>query len=302
MATFDFSKAASIITTSPTPILDVMSTQFGVPQCMLDFTKGILNAFPSPVLNSINSGIEEGKELADSIFKDITRRLFLDTGIVEYDTTLGRFVFVSSSSNLGVEQDMLSNLNNMYGLGTILGFGAEAWAIGQNVSAQIDLVKQCVDQMKSFLALQKGASAVADKLSGFTGIDANGNPVSFPAPPPALEAASKVYDDNKETLEQASGFIAQADIQLQNIRDIKQARQQDPANNPEPVFWENMVNEDPTSPWFGQTLGQALSGLTSFDLLEAETGPDGRAIIPSSSSIPEIFYATSGMAPPLSVK
>ena len=302
MATFDFSKAASIITTSPTPILDVMSTQFGVPQCMLDFTKGILNAFPSPVLNSINSGIEEGKELADSIFKDITRRLFLDTGIVEYDTTLGRFVFVSSSSNLGVEQDMLSNLNNMYGLGTILGFGAEAWAIGQNVSAQIDLVKQCVDQMKSFLALQKGASAVADKLSGFTGIDANGNPVSFPAPPPALEAASKVYDDNKETLEQASGFIAQAAIQLQNIRDIKQARQQDPANNPEPVFWENMVNEDPTSPWFGQTLGQALSGLTSFDLLEAETGPDGRAIIPSSSSIPEIFYATSGMAPPLSVK
>ena len=57
MATFDFSKAASIITTSPTPILDVMSTQFGVPQCMLDFTKEILAAFPSPILNSINSGI-----------------------------------------------------------------------------------------------------------------------------------------------------------------------------------------------------------------------------------------------------
>jgi len=302
MATFDFSKAASIITTSPSPILDVMSTQFGVPQCMLDFTKEILAAFPSPVLNSINAGIDDGKALADSIFKDIMRRVFLDTGIVEYDTTLGRFVFVSSSSNMGVEQDMLSNLNNMYGLGTILGFGAEAWVIGQNVSAQINQIKQCVDQMKSFLALQKGASAVADKLAGFTGVDANGNPVSFPAPPPVLEAASKVYDDNKQVLEQAGGFIAQADSQLQNIKDIKQARLADPENNPEPVFWNNMVNDDPNSPWFGQTLGNALSGLTTFDLMDAEASPTGQAIVPTVAPVKSILYGPSSMGPPLSTK
>ena len=89
MATFDYSKAAGIITTSPEPVLDAMSSLFGVPQCMIDMAKDVLNAFPSPVLNSMDSGIKEGKALADSVFKDVMRRVFLDTGIVEYDTTFG---------------------------------------------------------------------------------------------------------------------------------------------------------------------------------------------------------------------
>ena len=98
MASWDFSKAAGIITTSPTPILDALAVQYGVPQCMLDMAKDVLAAFPSPVLNSIQSGIQDGKNRADEIMKDIMRRIFLDSGIVEYDTELGRFVFVSSSS------------------------------------------------------------------------------------------------------------------------------------------------------------------------------------------------------------
>ena len=167
MATFDFSKAAGIITSSPTPIYDVLHLQYGVPACALNFTKDMLAAFPSPVLNGMMGGINEGKALADSVFKDIMRRVFLDTGIVEYDTTLGRFVFVSSSSNLGVEADMLSSLNNLHGLGTILGFGAQAWLIGDNVGAQIDEIKNCIDQMKAFAGLQKGPSALANKFVDF---------------------------------------------------------------------------------------------------------------------------------------
>jgi len=61
MASFDFSKTASILTNSPNPVLDAMGTQFGVPQCMMDFAKDVLSSFPSPILNSINSGIAEGK-------------------------------------------------------------------------------------------------------------------------------------------------------------------------------------------------------------------------------------------------
>ena len=120
MATFDYSKAAAIITTSPTPILDAMGSQFGVPQCMMDFTKSVLSAFPSSILKSLSNGIGEGKALADSVFKDTMRKVFLDTGIVEYDTTLGRFVFVSSSSNMGVEQDLLGGLDDLGGLEKIL--------------------------------------------------------------------------------------------------------------------------------------------------------------------------------------
>jgi len=306
MATFDFSKAASIITSSPTPILDAMGTHFGVPQCMLNFAKDVLNAFPSPVLNSINSGIEDGKNLADSVFKDIMRKVFLDTGIIEYDTTLGRFVFVSSSSNQGVEQDLLQGLDNLHGLGTILGFGAEAWVIGQNVANQLDVMKSCIDKMKSFNALQKGPSAIADKMAGFDMVDANGNIVeSFPAPPPALKAASLIYDQNKEILEEAAGFVAQADAQQQNIREIQQARLADPENNPEPVFWKNMRNDDPNSPWYGQTLGQALSGATTFNLVDAEVGRDGFPIVPPDLSGDAFnpfvdVINSSGMLPPVS--
>ena len=69
MATFDFSNAAGIVTSSPTPIYDVLNLQFGVPECALNFTRDMLNAFPSPVLNGMRDGIQEGKALADSIRK-----------------------------------------------------------------------------------------------------------------------------------------------------------------------------------------------------------------------------------------
>ena len=275
MATFDFTKAAGIITTSSDPVLGVMGTQFGVPQCMLDYTKEVLGAFPSPVLDSLQSGIEEGKGLANSVFKDSMRSIFLDTGIVEYDTQLGRFVFVSSSSNRGVEQNATQRLNDMAGLGTALGFGAQAVVIGQNVGNQLDNIKSCIEQMTSFNALQKGPSALANKLVGFEAIGPDGNPITVSPPPAAAQAASQVYDANKETLEQAAGFVAAADKQLQNILEVKQARQADPENNPEPVFWKNMP--DPNDPT--KTLGDALSG-TSFKLLDCDTDAEGNPIVP----------------------
>ena len=306
MATFDFSKAASIITTSNSPVLDALQVQFGVPQCMMNFAREALEAFPSPVLNSINMGINDGVALADSVFKDITRRVFLDTGIVEYDTNLGRFVFVSSSSNMGVEQDLLQSVNDLYGLGTILGFGAEAWVIGENVLDQIDEIKNCIDQLSSFSVLQKGPSAIADKIAGFSMVDPiTGLSVGeFPAPPPALEAASKVFDANKEVMEQASAFIKQGLDQVKVIEDIKQARQKDPKNNPEPVFFSNLINEDPDSPWFGKTLEEALAGNTSFNLIEAQLGPDGLPIVPLDGDINPFtdIVNASGMLPPKSLK
>lgn len=303
MASFDFSKTANIVTNSSNPVLDAMGTQFGVPQCMMDFSKDVLNAFPSPVLNDLNNSIGEGKDLADSIFKDVMRQVFLDTGIVEYNTNLGRFVFVSSSSNRGVEDSALDAVNDLDGLGTILGFGAEAWVIGENIGEQIDLIKNCIDKMKTFGALQKGPSALADKLAGFDMVDANGNAINFPAPPPPLVAASKVFDQNKSALEQSAGFVAQADAQQQKILEITQARAADPENNPEPVFWKNMPNPDPNGP---PTLGDALGDSTRFKLTDAVAGPGGFPIIPSDAEdefnpFVDVINA-SGMLPPVSKK
>ena len=201
---------------------------------------------------------------------------------------------------------MLGGLNNLHGLGTILGFGAQAWLIGDSIGAQIDEIKNCIDQMKAFAGLQKGPSALASKFANFQGVDSNGDPVSFIAPPPATVAASQVFDANKETLEQAAGFTAKADAQIQNINEITQARLSDPENNPEPVFWANMENEDPASPWFGQTLEGALSGETTFALVDAVAGPNGPILPPeltASGFNPFVdVINSSGMAAPLSVK
>ena len=277
MASFDWQKAAAIITSSPTPVLDVLGVSFGVPQCLLDFAKDVLNAFPSSVLNSFQAGLENGKELADSIFKDLIRKIFLDTGIIEYDSTLGRFVFVGSSSNTGVENDILQGLDNLFGLGTIIGFGAQAWVIGQNIQNQLDVIKSCLDQLGAYESLQKGPSALASKFANFTAVDpVTGETFTADATQLPTDAASLVYEANKGTLEQVTGFSQKCDQQLTAIAEIKQARILDPENNPEPAFNGSLVNSDPDSPYFGQTLSEALQeqggdgpeGTTTFDVID----------------------------------
>tara|TARA_R110000824_G_scaffold8320_1_gene37550 strand:+ start:9144 stop:12143 length:3000 start_codon:yes stop_codon:yes gene_type:complete len=297
MATFDMSKAAGIITTSPTPILDALAVQYGLPTCLLDLAKEALAAFPSPVLNNIHSGIGAGKSKADELMKEITRRVFLDTGIVEYDTTLGRFVFVSSSSNKGVEQNMLQSMNNMGGLGTLLGFGAQAWLIGQRIQKQIESIKNCIDKVTAFDALQKGPSAYADKLVNFTVSDpTTGQPVKFEAPLPAAEAASLVYEQNKASLENAVSFSNKCRIQMRNIEEITKGRVMDPLVNPEPCFWGDLKDSE------GQTLSNLLSA-TDFCVMDGvRADADGNPLLPTLEGYnpyTDIITAT-GLMPPLS--
>jgi hypothetical protein len=269
MALFDYSKASSILTTSPTPLLDALGTEFGVPQCMMDFSKNIMQAFPTGILTGMADSITQGKNAADSVFKNLTNDLNLTLGIVEYDTSLGRFVFVSESSNLGVEEKQKDFLNGLGALGELLGYGAGALVIGDNLKDQYNVVKSCIDQAKTFGALQKGPSVLADKFVGFT--DEDGNVFN---PPPAATAASEAYDASKPALESTVDFITRANSQLQNIKEIMQARQKDPANNPEPCFWGNLDVGD------GVTLEQSLSAFpTDFNFCDAVEGPDGLPVL-----------------------
>ena len=294
MASWDYAKAASVITTSPTPILDALEVQFGVPTCVIDFGKDALSAFPSPVLDSLNSGIAAGKKTANALVKDVTQKLFFDTGIVEYDTNLGKLVFVSQSSKFGIEEGSSQAAENMKGLGKVLGFGAQAYLTAQNISEQFDDIN-CINKFSSFLGLQKGISANAQDLVGFTATDPDGNDVEFFPPPPAAQAASEVFEENRATLENAIGFSEKCTQQQQKIREILKARRLDPENNPEPVFDARAVNRDPNSPFFGLTLQEALDGRTTFTLL---TDLDE---VEDLQDRPEIIYA-EGQKPPVARK
>ena len=296
MGAWDYSKAASVITTSPTPILDALEVQYGVPTCAINFAKDALAAFPTPALNALTAGIADGKKLADTLIVDVTQKLFLDSGIIEYSTNLGKFVFVSRSSKFGLENAGLQSAENMKGLGKILGFGAQAYLTAQNISDQFDDISNCMNKLSSFMGLQKGISANAHDLVGFTAVDpVTGEEVEFFPPPPAAQAASEVYAENKELLEEAVAFSEACAEQQKNIREILKARKLDPENNPEPVFDARAVNRDPNSPFFGLTLAQALDGRTTFTLL---TDLDDAE---EMEERPEIIYA-EGQKPPIARK
>ena len=154
MATVDISKLAAIITSSPTPVLDALAVQYGVPTCLLDFSKAFLDMLPSSVLGGMFDGIQDGKDQADSLYKDIIHKIFIDTGILEYDTDKGKFVFVSKSSGMGVEENSIAGLEGLHGLGKILGFGAQAWLIGEGIVDSYNEIKNCIDSYKSYEAFK----------------------------------------------------------------------------------------------------------------------------------------------------
>ena len=270
---FDYSKAAAIISNSGTPILDLLGYQYGVPSCLLDYSKTVLSMIPGNILGSMNSKIKDGKTNANNLVKDILSQIQLDTGMVEYDTNLGKFVWVSTSSAKGLETDLVAMLGGFDDFGKLLGFGAQAWIIGDAANEQFEAIKSCWDKFKSAEALQKGTSALASQLVGFDVLDpVTGEVVDqLFAPPPATQAASEVWDANIEDMQSAVSFVDACDKQIQNINEVLQARQKDPKNNPEPAFNGKLPNpffdpDRPAGPDNPATLAEAL-GTTDLNVI-----------------------------------
>ncbi len=264
------SQIASTFSNSNSPVLDSLGVQFGVPQCLLDFSKDLLNALPSNALNSFRNNIKQGKSMADSVAKNLTRKLFLDSGIVEYDTNQGKFVFVSNSSYMGIQEDERGILDDVAGIGTILGFGAQAWAIGEGIYDQFTDIKDCIGGFLASLKVKGGKPntplVVTDPETG--------EEISFSPPPSAAEDAALLFDSMADDFATLDSFISACDAQIKAINEIKQARLADPENNPEPAFNGDLVNEN------GEKLSDLLKN-TSFNVLTvADSGVE---------EVPDVF-------------
>ena len=297
MGSFDITKAAAIITSSDSPVLDVLGVSFGTPVCVLDFAKGLLSALPSSTLSGFSDGIKEGKEKANQVVAEFTRNLFLESGMVEFDTTTGRFIWVGTSSEAGLDAAGGDSLGILNFLGQALGVGAQAWLIGDQLMDQIDGIKNCFDKIKTYDALAKGDSGVAAQYVGFTATDPNtGEEMEFLPPLPPEEAASLVYAAGKAQLEVAVGFIEKCDQQLRVIGGIQLARNNDPAANPEPVFNGDARNAN------GERLCTFLSGTNLKYECDLEVDASGRPIYnPSGEFNPYLDIITlSGLMPPVS--
>ena len=129
-----------------------MHAQFGVPTCMLDLTKEVLNLLPGDILGGLYEGIGQGMMKARGVIANITRDLFRSIGIIEYDTATGKFMFISDSAKWG-QDGFLSGLFGSVGnfIGQVAGFGAELWRNYQVVSEQIQAIEDCLDDFHSWL-------------------------------------------------------------------------------------------------------------------------------------------------------
>ena len=70
MGNVDWNRVGGIMSTSPTPLLDSMSVEFGVPQCALDFAKDALAMLPSGPLGAVRNNILAGKQAAEQKFNE----------------------------------------------------------------------------------------------------------------------------------------------------------------------------------------------------------------------------------------
>ena len=306
MGNVDWNRVGGIMSTSPTPLLDSMSVEFGVPQCALDFAKDALAMLPSGPLGAVRNNILAGKQAAEQKFNEFMMENALDLGMVQYDTNSGRFIWVSDSSEKGVDNNMLGALNDLGGIGTAIGIGSAAWAMGNAAVDKFNEVKGCLDKFTSFESLSKGVSHLGHELFGFS---EGGHDYSASA---ATEANSKLYDEQKDTLEYIVNFVDKCDKQLGLIREITQCRQQNPEECPEPCLagnviytqemWDTAVNKGLISakdPAYISYIGQEVQNILSGTTLCMVDVTDG--VVDTSTTWRNIINI-SGTLPPQSTK
>lgn len=254
---FDFMKAARGISSGKN-LVDVIGTQFGVPSCALNFTKDLLNALPSPFLKSLHNSIKDGRKKAQEVLAGITRKIFLDSGIIELDTRTGRLKFANNVSDIEAGQSMLDAMNDLGAIGEAIGFAAEALRIGGALAQQFEDIMDCIDQLKNMGSFKKGGAG-------------------------RRRSAQRYYDMNKGRMQNAATFIDKSDRVIGDIEEIISDR----ANG---VSKEPQINGDfifPSGDFSGVSLKDALKG----------SGYEFESPSATQDTEREIFYITNVPTP-----
>lgn len=181
-------------------LLDVMGSQFGVPSCAMNFAKEVLNALPSPFLTALNDSLADGRKKAQEVMAQVTRKLFLDSGIVEFDARTGRLRFTNNVSDAEAGKSLLDEINNLGALGEAIGFASEALFIANAIQDQIQDIKNCINQLKNMKGFKSG---IRGRHS------ASGN---------------RIFAMNRHRIESASIFINSCDRVIVSIGEVLEDR------------------------------------------------------------------------------
>lgn len=225
---FDLQKAVAVLGSGPgltsTPV-DAIGMAFGIPRCIIGLSKDVLRALPSSVVQDVSKSLQEGRDFATDKTKDIVKKIFLNTGIIEFDTETGLLKLVSASSSYGLDADGQQSLDELNAIVSAAQAGASMWRNIENISDQIQNISGCIGKLKD---AQTFASTNSSLLKA--GIDYDASAVPTVTEQYALEIAQ---------VRSAASFIKQANGTLRLAAEVLRERAINPAL--EPVFNDNVI-------------------------------------------------------------
>ena len=130
-------------------ILEATANSYGVPSCIINFTKDALALLPSSVVNAVKKSTIDGKDVSDNWIKTQLNKVSFLKGIFEFDTTTGRIVLVSNS---------WEDSNNVTDAISVLAGFKQNY---DTLSEQYDDIKDCLVQFEEVLN-SKGSSNSGD--------------------------------------------------------------------------------------------------------------------------------------------
>lgn len=121
-----------------------ISSQFGVPTCILGIGADLLGLLPGNVLAGMSAAILQGQLAARAAISNIFRDLFRNLGIIEYDLATGRWIFKADGSLWGMD-------GLFGGLLSALGALQEVMATIEAIGEALDEIKDCLDEFEEWL-------------------------------------------------------------------------------------------------------------------------------------------------------
>ena len=164
MGIFDLEKAAKVLGSNDASLLDAVGTGFGAPNCIMSMTEDILSLLPSEVLGGMSKILQDARDAANNVTALITKKLFLDSGIIEFDTETGKWKFVGDSSKWGSDSEGGELLESLGAILGALAFGATIYNNLQVLDSQLNDLQACLDKFGKILAANKGSGALASNI------------------------------------------------------------------------------------------------------------------------------------------
>ena len=217
MAIFDIKTFKELKGGSNDPF-SALKTSFGVPECLLGLTAKDIRYLPFPLLSDIQSLNLEGSSRADEVLKKFFKKILLFTSIMEVATESGNLIFVSDSSEFGLDADGSKKKDRI---------GALKNSMSPSIFPLLPVPGDVVGKIKECLG-------VLEDVTCFTG----GNSVNERK---ALEAINKNksaellasrFKSEKEAADSASKFLEKSDNLDTLIDDELIKRVSDPSREP----------------------------------------------------------------------